>query len=342
MRPLILTIAMAFAVSSSVGAATIHVPADYPTIQQAIDAAQYGDEVVLAPGVYRDSVTRQLAGASAHSVAFLKDGVSLRGSLGPLSTFVDGEDARHCLVGEGLDETTVVEGIALVNGRATGSGGNGKWGGGALFFSSALTIRNNRFENCTSGGSGTGGGGVLIHEGDGVRILSNFFYRCSSGQLGGGIEIFNSSQIDVLGNTFVENDGGDAGGGLLMNGMTGRVENNIFYRNTVVLHDPGHGCVGTGNAGVTGDCNVYWQNVVVVDVQRNDCGFGPGVGNNRLTDPLFCDPDFGNFYLRSNSPCAPGSPGGCGLIGALGVACGAVSVESESWGQIKGRYRTDH
>ncbi|MEO0630963.1 MAG: right-handed parallel beta-helix repeat-containing protein, partial [Planctomycetota bacterium] len=49
-RPLVLTIAVltTFAVRADV----LNVPADFPTIQAAVDAAQSGDEIVLAPGTY--------------------------------------------------------------------------------------------------------------------------------------------------------------------------------------------------------------------------------------------------------------------------------------------------
>ena len=33
-------------------AATINVPADYTTIQAAVDAASNGDEILVAPGIY--------------------------------------------------------------------------------------------------------------------------------------------------------------------------------------------------------------------------------------------------------------------------------------------------
>jgi hypothetical protein len=69
--------------------------------------------------------------------------------------------------------------------------------------------------------------------------------------------------------------------------------------------------------------------------------FGPG---DVVADPLFCDPENGDFTLSSQSPCLPGNhPDGvdCGLIGAFGQGCGPVSIEKLSWGRIKGMYRDD-
>ena len=38
-------------------AATIYVPDDYPTIQQAIQAAADGDRVLVRPGVYEENLS---------------------------------------------------------------------------------------------------------------------------------------------------------------------------------------------------------------------------------------------------------------------------------------------
>ncbi len=56
-----------------------------------------------------------------------------------------------------------------------------------------------------------------------------------------------------------------------------------------------------------------------------DCIWNQGGQNGNFSaDPLFCDPDNGDFGLRSASPCAPQQNPDCGLIGAHDVGC-AVS-----------------
>ena len=67
--------------ASTVAGDTLHVPADYQLIQEAIDAAGAGDEVILAPGVYTDSF------------AFKEDHVVVRSAEGPSNTIIDGSGA---------------------------------------------------------------------------------------------------------------------------------------------------------------------------------------------------------------------------------------------------------
>jgi hypothetical protein len=64
-----------------------------------------------------------------------------------------------------------------------------------------------------------------------------------------------------------------------------------------------------------------------------------GTDGNFSADPAYCGADDGDYTLRSDSPCAPPGVTGCGLVGALPVGCGPVSVTATSWGKLKGAYR---
>ncbi len=58
--------------------------------------------------------------------------------------------------------------------------------------------------------------------------------------------------------------------------------------------------------------------------------------DNLVADPLLCAEASADLHIASQSPCAPeNSPAGCGLIGALGVACESTPVLETSWGRIK-------
>ena len=56
MRSLFLAFILACFTSLSGMPATIHVPAQYSTIQQGIDAATLGDTVLVAPGTYVENI----------------------------------------------------------------------------------------------------------------------------------------------------------------------------------------------------------------------------------------------------------------------------------------------
>jgi predicted outer membrane repeat protein len=64
-----------------------------------------------------------------------------------------------------------------------------------------------------------------------------------------------------------------------------------------------------------------------------------GINGNIRRDPLFCDMANDNCTLDAASPCAPANSGGCGLIGAVPVACSATAVELTTWGAIKASFR---
>ena len=75
-------------------AAIIHVPGDFPTIQEAIDFAVDGDEVEVHPDIYNETIN------------FLGKAITVRSSDGPEVTIIDGTGHFHvvqCVNGEGPD-----------------------------------------------------------------------------------------------------------------------------------------------------------------------------------------------------------------------------------------------
>ncbi|MCD6513229.1 MAG: hypothetical protein J7K61_06480, partial [Thermoplasmata archaeon] len=53
----LLGIVVVMVMAGNASANTINVPADYPTIQQAVDAASDGDTIYVEAGIYTESIT---------------------------------------------------------------------------------------------------------------------------------------------------------------------------------------------------------------------------------------------------------------------------------------------
>jgi hypothetical protein len=81
---------------------------------------------------------------------------------------------------------------------------------------------------------------------------------------------------------------------------------------------------------VTDSCNLFWNNA---DGDVLGITLDP---TTVFADPDFCDADGGDMTVADGSPCV--TTAGCGQIGALGAGCTTVSLESESWSTIKGRF----
>jgi len=116
----------------------IYVPDDYETIQDAIDAASDGDEIIVAPGIYT-SIYENVV--DMHGKA-----IWLHSSDGPEVTIIDGENRRRgiiCRNNESLD--TIIEGFTIDNCIARAYSG-----GGMLTSSASPTIINCTFYNNTA------------------------------------------------------------------------------------------------------------------------------------------------------------------------------------------------
>ncbi|MBI1825703.1 MAG: right-handed parallel beta-helix repeat-containing protein [Planctomycetes bacterium] len=207
-------------VSSSIGA-TLHVPADYPSIQSCIDAAAAGfDECVVAPGTYHETID------------FHGKAITVRSSDGSGTTTIDatGLDSSvvACITSEGAD--TVLDGFTITGGTGNLLTGT-RTGGGMFNYNSSPTVTNCVF----TGNSAVEGGGM-----DNYILSYPTVTHCTfidnHAHIGGGMLNFEGSPA-VTDCTFEHNDAATGGGGGMANFLYGKpiVTGCIFHENNADL-----------------------------------------------------------------------------------------------------------
>jgi hypothetical protein len=146
MRTAIIFFVIFFCMPALAFSAILKVPSQYPTIQDAIDAASGGDTVLVAPGTYVENID------------FTGKAITVTSEQGVDVTIIDGNQAGsvvRCGSGEGLD--SVLDGFIITNGSGTyDPGEKGYFGGGICNNSSSPTVT-----NCIFSGNGAGGGGIM-------------------------------------------------------------------------------------------------------------------------------------------------------------------------------------
>ncbi len=199
---------------------TRNVPAQFPTIQSAINASLNGDTVLVAPGNY------------AGPVNFLGRAVTVRGTSGATQTTIVGSPGSRVIVmsaGEGPG--SVLDGFTIVGGS-----------GGAILQNASPTITNCRFMANSVTPLSTGGLSYLP-----TQVLGGGIYCLASGGASSSPTITNCS---FIGNTAWQ------GGGIYMEGQTTLVPtimNCTFQSNGAVAgtYCPASSCIvynGTGGA----------------------------------------------------------------------------------------------
>jgi hypothetical protein len=288
-------------VAGVAGAATLHVPGDYPTIQAAVDSACVGDTVLVASDTY--------TGEGNADIHFWGKDISLVSSSGPGSTVIDCQsETRAFTLADGVSRDAVIDGFTILNGFADYGGG------GARLSGASPEIRNCVFSGCYVEGTFDGqvwpafGGAVYISSGGDPLFVSCSFIGneiLGGPSYGTDVTIYNSAatfrQCLFAYGTDDEVLNGDALG-VDAGGANFTIEYCIFtdsddWPNSLHTSDPGL-------------CNWY---------SGSQIGYG----------------------LCSDSPALPEYNDWGVLVGSFGVGCGPcmTPVESASWGSMKALFR---
>jgi hypothetical protein len=175
-----LEVVASFVVLGSAFGSQIHVPADFPTIQQAIDAAVDGDSILVEPATYTESID------------FLGKAVSVSAnSADPTLTVLVAAAASPAVFFRNDEPSESL----LANFTLTGGSGvllGGQTVGGNLFVSHASpTLRNLVVRD--NFGVGAGGGAWFDHSSS--LLDSVQFLRCRCSASGGGLHAIGSSLV---------------------------------------------------------------------------------------------------------------------------------------------------
>ena len=315
----IVTIIFCLGFIVALSATVINIPADYPTIQQGLDAVASYDTVLVAAGIYFENINWPDT-----------NGIKLMGS-GEQSCILDGSLLSSVIRFESVtisfEESTLIDGFTLQNGFAHGTQ-RLRFGGGIFLMNASISLKNLILTN----NSAIFGGGIMCFNYSHANLENVIITNNLAEENGGGLLCYFTSHA-ILTNVVISNNESTNGygGGIAVGDIS---EPFIFYTlisdNTSVYgggvyFEKGNcdliNCtIVNNNASIDGggvycydpsnkiENSILWNNypnqlVFDSDITYTDFQSGwPGTGNIDL-DPLFVDASNEDYYLTSSSPC---------------------------------------
>lgn len=311
---------------------------DFPDIASAVAAAQDGDLLLLADGVF--------TGPGNTGIDYLGKAITIRSQSGDPATCVidcEGVEGRRGFkFASGETSSSVLQGVTIRGGSAPPEGvyqdhrggavhcdgsspqildcafvGNtAEWGGALYVMAGTPLIQGCRFH--ANHADDYGAGAYL--RGDAVSLSDcSFAFNDGPGSQNAAAYISPSSDglVTITSCTFYRND---VRAGLRVSGHGG-----LLVSNTIIAFTSGlPALVEPFVESAVSCCNLYGN------LHGDYTGsFGEGwlgVDGNIAAPPRFCDPEGYDFQLAENSACAPYSAPNpeCDLIGSDPVGCGPV------------------
>ena len=269
-------------------------------IQTAINDANDGDEIKVAPGTYYEAIN------------FKNKPIRLYSTGGQNVTTIDGSGAYHvvqCVSGE--DANTILAGFTITGGNANGAGETG-YGGGMYNKGSSPSVTNCIFR----GNKGAYGGGML-NNGSSPIMTNCTFSGNSASSNSGGMHNTNSSSPTLTYCTFSGNTAGVHGGGMIN-----------AYNSSPVMTD----CIfgnNTANADGGGMYNIHNSNATLTNCtfSNNTANHnGGGMYNTNTSNPIMTNCSF------TDNTCAAHGGGICNVLSSSPALTNCDFTENEAGG----------
>lgn len=319
LKTLFLLFLMAFVTENSFAQITwtvdVNGSGDFTCIQDAISAANQGDTVSVAAGIYSPSSNGEIF------PIIMKDGVKLEGA-GPDVCTLDAESTGSVIFCNGITNgMTEIKGFSITNGFDY-------YGGGIYCKDSSLMITGNFiYENKASGGGGIFSLNSYLAIENNIIINNETKIGYFTGS-GGGIYLHNYSNVVMANCLIAFNDAEDDGGGIAFNRAQSKIINCTIYGNSSGSHGYGGGaCIGASSEAEIAN-SILWANSALgggqqiiiggqskLSIEYSNVEGGElavpvstsgtlmwGIGMLDL-NPQFNDPGIGDCHLNSGSPC---------------------------------------
>jgi len=297
------------------------VPSEYATIQDAINASENRDTVLVAPGTYVENINYSGKNIVIGSY-FLTYGMEYFIE----QTVIDGDSSGSVVTFDnGEDSTAVLSGFTITN----GSGNSAEHQGGGIYCSNYSSPS---LENVTiTGNSAEHQGGGIYCDNQSSPSLMNVRISDNVGLTqGGGIFCSDDGTSPSLMNVTITGNTGSQGAGIFV-----KYSASPNLMNVTITGNSNHGLGCEGNASPSLVNCIIWDNngseisaydssptVTYSDIQ----GGWEGEGNIDA-DPLFCNADSNDYTLAENSPCVGTGENGTDM-GAFGVECEPINTEA--------------
>ena len=263
----------------------LHVPADYATVQEAIDAAGLGDMILLADGTY--------SGEGNRNLTFNGKVLTLQSENGAENCILDGGGETRLMnfnIGESFG--TIISGLTITNGSAES-------GAGIHCFNAGPVIR----DCIIIGNAASSIGGGIYCENSSPVIENCLITLNTAGSAGGGVYSRDESRPALSNCTLTGNEAGSTGGAVYAITSSPIVADSILWGNTA-SNGPE---IGVLLASVTVSYTDLQGGVDAIYNLGGDVFAGDGIID---ADPQWVGGPLGDFYLSqtaagqaTDSPC---------------------------------------